>query len=113
MVRTMIPRNIVVDKLLDQTCLFYEQTVDSGEVRSFVIYRPHISSPSESPFYHPAVYGIGFLHTFDPESKQGAVSIHYSFFDSEPRSIKLERTAQHLLAVLHKHGRGLAAGYVK
>lgn len=113
MVRTMIPRNIVVDKPLDQTCLFYEQVVDSGEIRSLVIYTPHISSPAESPFYHPAVRGIGFLHTFDPESKEGNVSIHYSFFDSEPRSVRLERTAQHLLAVLHKHGQGSAAGYVK
>jgi tRNASer (uridine44-2'-O)-methyltransferase len=113
MVRTMIPRNIVVDKPLDQTCLFYEKAVDSGEMRSLVIYRPHISSSTESPFYHPAVRSIGFLHTYDIESKEGYVSIHYSFFDSEPRSVKLERTAQHLLAVLHKHGQGLAAGYVK
>jgi tRNASer (uridine44-2'-O)-methyltransferase len=113
MVRTMIPRNVVIDKPLDQTCLFYEQVGDSGELRSLVVYRPHISSPAESPFYHPAVRGIGFLHTFDPESKEGNVSIHYSFFESQPRSVKLERTAQHLLAVLHKHGQGSAAGYVK
>ena len=113
MVRTMIPRNIVVDKPLDQTCLFYEQIVDSGEIRSLVIYLPHISSPTEAPYYHPAVYGIGFLHNFDPDSKKGSVSIHYSFFDSEPRSVKLERTAQHLLSVLHKHGQGLASGYIK
>jgi tRNASer (uridine44-2'-O)-methyltransferase len=113
MVRTMIPRNVVVDKTLDQTCLFYEQVLDSGEIRSLVSYVPHMSSPAQLPFYHPAVRGIGFLHTFDPESKTGNVSIHYSFFDSEPRSVKLERTAQHLLAVLHKHGQGAAAGYVK
>lgn len=113
MIRTMIPRNMVVDKPLDQTCLFYEQVMDSGEIRSLVAYLPHMSSPAECPFYHPAVHGIGFLHTFDPESKEGSVSIHYSFFDSEPRTVKLERTAQHLLAVLHKHGQGSAAGYVK
>jgi len=112
-VRTMIPRNIVVDKPLDQTCLFHEKTTDSGEIRSLVTYLPHISSAAESPFYHPAVRGIGFLHTFNPLLKEGSVSIHYSFFDSEPRSAKLERTAQHLLTVLHKHGQGTAAGYVK
>ncbi|KAH9224603.1 hypothetical protein DL95DRAFT_430885 [Leptodontidium sp. 2 PMI_412] len=44
---------------------------------------------------------------------QGIVAIHYSFFKSEPRSDKLERTALHLLAILHKHGQGSAAGYVK
>jgi tRNASer (uridine44-2'-O)-methyltransferase len=113
MVRTLIPRNMVVDKALDQTCLFYEQTLDSGEIRSLIVYLSHVTAATESPFYHPAVRGIAFLHTFHPESKEGVVSIHFSFFDSEPRSEKLERTAQHLLAVLHKHGQGSAAGYVK
>jgi tRNASer (uridine44-2'-O)-methyltransferase len=113
MVRTMIPRNMVVDRPLDQTCLLYEQTTDSGEILSLVIYLPHISSAAESPFYHPAVHGIGFLHLFDPEKQEGKISIHYSFFESEPRSVKLERTARHLLAVLYKHGQGLANGYVK
>jgi tRNASer (uridine44-2'-O)-methyltransferase len=111
--RTLIPRNVVLDDPLDQTCLFYEQVGGEGEVRSLVVYLPHISSPTECPFYHPAVRGIGFLHVFDPKSKQGNVSIHYSFFALELRSVKLERTAQHLLEVLHKHGQGLAAGYVK
>ncbi|KAL5317529.1 hypothetical protein ACEPPN_014624 [Leptodophora sp. 'Broadleaf-Isolate-01'] len=113
MVRTMIPRNVLVDKPLDQTCNFYQQVNDEGETLSLVIYLPHISSASESPFYHPAVHGIGFLHTFNPKTQQGILAIHYSFFKSEPRSDKLERTALHLLAILHKHGQGSAAGYVK
>jgi tRNASer (uridine44-2'-O)-methyltransferase len=113
MVRTMIPRNMLVDKPLDQTCLFHELIADTQEIRSLVTYLPHISSAAESPFYHPAVRGIGFLHTYLSDKNEGSVSIHYSFFDAEPRSPKLERTAQHLLAVLHKHGQGLEAGYVK
>jgi tRNASer (uridine44-2'-O)-methyltransferase len=113
MVRTMIPRNIIVDKPLDQTCLFYHQNESANEILSLVVYLPHISAASESPFYHPAVHGIGFLHSFNSSTQQGMLSIHYSFFKSEPRSIKLERTAQHLLAVLYKHGQGLASGYVK
>ncbi|PVH88835.1 DUF1613-domain-containing protein [Cadophora sp. DSE1049] len=113
MVRTMIPRNVLVDKPLDQTCNFYQQVNNEGEILSLVIYLPHISSASESPFYHPAVHGIGFLHTFNPKTQQGIVAIQYSFFNSEPRSTKLERTALHLLSVLHKHGQGSAAGYVK
>ncbi|CZT51192.1 related to tRNA (uracil-O(2)-)-methyltransferase [Rhynchosporium secalis] len=112
-VRTMIPRNILVDKPLVQTCNFYKRVTDEGEVVSLVVYLPHISSASESPFYHPAVHGIGFLHSFDPRTMQGIVSIHYSFFESEPRSEKLQRTAMHLLAITHKHGQGSAAGYVK
>jgi tRNASer (uridine44-2'-O)-methyltransferase len=113
MVRTLIPRNMLVDKPMDQSCLFYEHILESGEVLSLVVYLPHILSSSEMPFYHPAVNGIGFLHKFVPSTKEGIVSIHYCFFDSEPRSEKLERTAQHLLAILHKHGEGLASGYVK
>ncbi|KAG4439299.1 hypothetical protein IFR05_005232 [Cadophora sp. M221] len=113
MVRTMIPRNAVVDKPLDQTCNFYQQVNDEGEILSLVIYLPHISSASECPFYHPAVHGIGFLHSFNPKTQQGIVAIHYSFFESDPRSDKLERTGLHLLAILHKHGQGSAAGYVK
>ena len=112
MIRRLIPRNALVDKPLDQTCLLYGRTYES-ETMSLVVYLPHISSPSESPFYHPAVRGIAFLHAFSPSSQNGAVSIHYSFFDSESQSLYLDRTAQHLLAVLHKHGQGLAAGYIK
>ncbi|KIN04404.1 hypothetical protein OIDMADRAFT_156320 [Oidiodendron maius Zn] len=43
----------------------------------------------------------------------GSCSVHFSFFESEPRSTKLERTAQNLLAVICKHGKGIADGYVK
>lgn len=113
MVRTMIPRNTNADKPLDQTCLFHEHITEAGEIRSLVTYLPHLSAPEESPFYHPAVRGIGFLHTFNPKTLEGSISIHYSFFPTEPRSTKLERTAQHLLLTLFKHGKGCASGYVK
>lgn len=113
MIRTLIPRNMLIDKPLDQSCLIYERVLESGETASLVVYLPHTSSAAETPFYHPAVHGIGFLHKFCPQSKDRTISIHYSFFDSEPRSEKLERTAQHLLAILYKHGQGLASGYVK
>ncbi|POS82257.1 hypothetical protein EPUL_006284 [Erysiphe pulchra] len=103
-VRTLIPRNVHVSKPLDQTCLFYESRDDSSKITSMVVYLPHISSESESPFYHPAVYGISFLHEFYQATQIGVVSIHYCFFESEPRSVKLERTAYHLLAKLYKHG---------
>ncbi|KAI6249400.1 tRNA (uracil-O(2)-)-methyltransferase [Erysiphe necator] len=111
--RTLIPRNIRVGKPLDQTCLFYENKLNSSKTISLVVYLPHISCESESPFYHPAVYGISFLHEFCQATQMGEVSIHYCFFDSEPRSVKLERTAYHLLATLYKHGQGTAAGYIK
>ncbi|KAH8597831.1 hypothetical protein B0O99DRAFT_616890 [Bisporella sp. PMI_857] len=113
MVRTMIPRNIVVDKPLDQTCLFHKRLLDTRQIKSLVTYLPHVSAPEEMPFYHPAVRGIGFLHIYDPQRQDGELSIHYSFFEGEPKSEKLERTAQNLLNVLYKHGKGSAAGYVK
>lgn len=113
LVRTLIPRNTLVDRPLDQTCLFHDCVMDSGEVKTLVTYLPHISSAAESPFYHPAVRAIGFLHNFNPHTKEGSISIHYSFFKTEPRSVKLERTAQHLLSTVYKHGTGCAAGYIK
>lgn len=113
MVRTMIPRNALKDKPLDQTCLIYQSIGLSGQIKSLIIYLPHVSSPDEVPFYHPAVEGIAFQHDFDPETQSGSIAIQYSFFDSFPQSTKLERTALHLLAALYKHGTGTAAGYVK
>lgn len=112
MVRTSIPRNVLVDKSMDESCLIYEKDSYLDGTISLVVYLPHLSSPLEAPFYYPAVAGIAFLHKYDPASKEGSVSIHFLFFDTEPRSEKLERIAQHLLATLHKHGEGLASGYV-
>jgi tRNASer (uridine44-2'-O)-methyltransferase len=113
MVRTMIPRKPKLDKPMDQTCLLYEKSDEEGNKNSLVAYISHIQTPQETPYYHPAVRGIGFLHKFNPKTQDGEISIHYSFFDLEPRSPKLEKTAEHLLVVLHKHGKGSAAGYVK
>lgn len=110
-VRRLIPRNALVDKPLDQNCLIYTGG-DDVETKSLVIYLPHVSSPSEVPFYHPSVRGIAFLHTIGPRS-EGIVSIHYSFFGHGPHTPSLVRTALHLLSTLHKHGQGLAGGYVK
>lgn len=112
MIRRLIPRNVLVDKPMNQTCLIYLQK-EELETKSLVIYLPHISSPSECPFYHPAVHGIAFLHTFNTQSLQGTVSIHYSFFDSAPKTEPLERTALHLIKTVLKHGTGLHNGYVK
>ena len=112
-VRTMIPRNILVDKPLDQTCLIYERVGESAQNGPLVVYFPHIYSASESPFYHPGVRGIGFLHTYDSHYGYGTISLHYCLFDSESITIRLERTAQRLLGVIYKHGNGQLAGYVK
>ncbi|KAI9744516.1 MAG: tRNA(Ser) Um(44) 2'-O-methyltransferase [Claussenomyces sp. TS43310] len=109
-VRRLIPRNALVDEPLDQTCLIYTGRIVK-ETKSLVIYLPHVSNPSEVPFYHPSVRGIAFLHTLGCHLP-GVVSIHYSCFTGA-QTPSLTRTAYHLLATLYKHGHGLATGYIK
>ena len=101
MIRKFIPRNVQLDQPMDQTCLLYSH-VHGTETKSLVIYLPHISSPSEAPHYHPAVHGIAFLHVFDTASEKGHLSVHYSFFESAPRSAVLQRTAMHLITTVQK-----------
>ncbi|KAI1079663.1 DUF1613-domain-containing protein [Whalleya microplaca] len=114
LVRKLIPRNTLRDQPLDQTCLVYHGHGPDNIEKSMVVYKPHVSSHSDMPFYHPKVQGLAFLHEWSAEKSEGSVSIHYHFFDDEEsRSLKLVRTALHLLAMLYKHGEGTRAGYVK
>ena len=114
LVRTLIPRNTRRDAPLHQTCTFHQSADADGSVKSLVIYIPHTSSPEEMPFYHPKVRGIAHYHEWDPSTSSGFVSVHFLPFPDDPlEDKKLQRTAYHLLQVLHKHGEGAAAGYVK
>ncbi|KAM0281588.1 hypothetical protein ACHAQH_003457 [Verticillium albo-atrum] len=119
LVRRLIPRNPRRDNPLDQTCLFLRQ-VEGSKTRIVVLYIPHESSADDMPFYHPKVRGVAQLHEWDANEARGIVSIHYWHFppgepglDPGTDPEKLKRTAQMLLSVLHKHGQGKAAGYVK
>ncbi|KAI0118183.1 hypothetical protein GGR51DRAFT_498409 [Nemania sp. FL0031] len=115
LVRRLIPRNPQRDPPLDQTCLVYHSsgTDDTGTSSSMVVYKPHISSLSEVPFYHPKVKALAFLHEWDPKVNQGTVSIHYHFFDDYESPPKVIKTGFHLLSTLHKHGESAKKGYVK
>ncbi|KAI1405160.1 DUF1613-domain-containing protein [Hypoxylon fuscum] len=113
LVRKLIPRNTLRDEPLEQTCLIYNGCGPNNVERHMVVYKPHVSSPDDMPFYHPKVQGIAFLHEWNAEKEDGTVSMHYHFFDNEERPPKLVRTALHLLETLHKHGEGQKAGYVK
>ncbi|CAN8100581.1 unnamed protein product [Discula destructiva] len=114
LVRRMIPRNRLRDKPLEQTCVFYQDSVpEAAKKRSIILYLPHVSCETDMPFYHPAVRGIAFLHEWNQAEEMGSVSTHYLFFESGERTDKLTRTALHLLRVLHKHGEGQAKGYKK
>ncbi|KAI1137475.1 DUF1613-domain-containing protein [Hypoxylon sp. FL0543] len=113
LVRKLIPRNALRDQPLDQTCLIYHGKGPNKVERTMVVYKPHVSSPDDMPYYHPKVRGMAFLHEWSAENNSGSVSIHYHFFDNGDRSPKLVRTGLNLLATLHKHGEGTKAGYVK
>ncbi|KAL2884865.1 tRNA (uracil-O(2)-)-methyltransferase [Ceratocystis lukuohia] len=126
MVRTLVPRNTLRDAPLDQTCLWYTKHDPDGVIWSLIVYIPH-GEKHDLPFYHPKVRGVAHLHHWTPEkassdsdsestsgSGSGSVSVHFLFFDPVDRTdTKLARTALHLLSVLHKHGKGQAAGYKK
>ncbi|KAI3327376.1 DUF1613-domain-containing protein [Xylariaceae sp. AK1471] len=118
LVRRLIPRNPQRDPPLDQTCLTYHRggTGETGETESscsMVVYKPHVSSHSNMPFYHPKVKALAFLHEWDLKNSEGTVSIHYDFYDDYGSTLKLVRTGLHLLSTLHKHGEGAKSGYVK
>ena len=77
-IRKLIPRNTARDNPLDQTCLIYHSSEPGEVTRSLVVYKPHLTSPSDVPFYHPSVQGLAFLHEWNATT-EGAISIHYHF----------------------------------
>jgi len=114
--RRLIPRNTRRDKPLDQTCLIFEaaSSHSKDDSQTLVVYLPHVSAPSDMPFYHPVVRGIAFLHEWNPAKYCGFISISYLYFsDYDNSELKLSRTAFRLLEVIHKHGKGRLAGYQK
>ncbi|EMC94696.1 hypothetical protein BAUCODRAFT_35925 [Baudoinia panamericana UAMH 10762] len=117
-VRQLIPRNPRLDRLLVQTCHFF-QRFDEGREDSLVIYIPHVKQAGEVPFYHPTVSRLAFLHswhvpsTTDDRCASGNVSVAYSLFPEVGLTDKLQRTALRLLQTVHKHGKGQLAGYEK
>ncbi|KAI0204232.1 hypothetical protein F4808DRAFT_415210 [Astrocystis sublimbata] len=116
LVRRLIPRDPKRDRPLDQTCLSYHSdgSAEPGTPSSsMVVYKPHVSSHADVPFYHPKVNALAFLHQWNPTASESTVSIHYQFFDDYGPAEKLVRTALHLVSTLHKHGEGAKRGYVK
>jgi tRNASer (uridine44-2'-O)-methyltransferase len=67
-VRKLIPRNLKVDKPLNQTCHYYEgiegEDSDTAVERTLYISLPHIKSVEDVPFYHPRVRGVAFLYDY-------------------------------------------------
>ncbi|KAF2458143.1 hypothetical protein BDY21DRAFT_284143 [Lineolata rhizophorae] len=123
-VRRLVPRNPTLDKALVQTCHMFQRrsSVDANAKAkdnneetetNLVIYVPHVEAPDDVPFYHPTVRVVAFLHSWKPMSEHGIISVHYRLFPNSELTPRLERTALALLRLIHKHGRGRAAGYRK
>ncbi|KAG8528671.1 uncharacterized protein KY384_006358 [Bacidia gigantensis] len=118
LLRRMIPRNPQLDKPMLQTCVFLKSTPASHAERTLVVYIPHASSIDEIPWYHPRVQALAYMHDWShstQKDRSGSVSLHFRLYSFEtlPLSSRLQRTAQHLLSTVHKHGQGLLAGYQK
>ncbi|PYI03493.1 DUF1613-domain-containing protein [Aspergillus sclerotiicarbonarius CBS 121057] len=122
-VRRLVPRNPNLDRVLDQTCHFYEanthfqrtnESADGDEQpinRSLVVYTPHITSKEDMPFYHPLLRSLAFLYDFNPNTPEtapgpGTMSIHFLLFPDEPIQNRLERTLQALLTIQIRLARG-------
>jgi tRNASer (uridine44-2'-O)-methyltransferase len=114
-VLTLIPRNLNLDKPMDQTCHFYRGTMVSSTsgktVERFLCIRfPHIDSVEDMPFYHPRIRGFAFMYDFEKEESseehtnpgKGTLSLHVLPFPAsegfDPFPTRLERTLQALLS---------------
>ena len=112
-VRRIIPRNPFKDCIINQTCLML-----SLEDSVLVVYRPHIDSVEDCPFYLPSVQAVGILLTGDK------LSVHYLPFnyldeqvlkqfksiDPNDRNVRI---ALRLLQTSKKHSTGVMDGYQK
>ncbi|KAI5279396.1 tRNA(Ser) Um(44) 2'-O-methyltransferase, partial [Ascosphaera acerosa] len=84
-VRRFIPRKQKLDRALNQTCDFYESRNEPGPgpgsepqalqslppVRTdyLVVLRPHVSVPSQMPWYHPAIQAVAFLYRYSEAAR--------------------------------------------
>lgn len=125
-VRQLVPRNRQLDRDLIQSCHFYARTrEEDGGVENLILYVPLVCDAAEMPWYHPTVKQVAFLHSSTSTEaataaddngaaeQAGEVSVHFCLFENHPLDQRLERTALQLLDKIHKHSRGLQAGYVK
>lgn len=130
-IRSMVPRNPQLDKPISQTCHILRSTNCQEQVKTIVIYIPHVTTVDDLPWYHPRVQSLAYLHTWqsptdDPSLKPsgspsgatphgGTISLHYRLFPSEllPLAQRLLRTANNLLSTVYRHGQGQLDGYTK
>ena len=96
-VRRLIPRNINIDKPLDQTCHFY----DLGAGGKVVVYKPKVDRGEDMPWYHPPIKALAYIYDTDStiERPVAKLSIRYLAFPdtATPLPSRLHRTFLSLL----------------
>lgn len=126
-IRLMIPRNPQLDKPIAQTCYILHSTSTRLLDQRLVIYVPHADQLAELPWYHPAVQSVAYLYSWRPpdsdpssasspaQQSTAVIALYYHLYPSQtlPLSVRVLRTAYHLLSVLYKHGQGTLTGYTK
>lgn len=126
-IRLMIPRNPQLDRPIAQTCYILHSTSTRQLDQRLVIYVPHADQLAELPWYHPTVQSVAYLYSWrppdidpssassPPQKSNAIIALHYRLFPSQTPllSLRVLRTAHHLLSVLYKHGQGALSGYTK
>ena len=111
-VRRFVPRNDGLDKPINQSVYYYQDTSDIGSV---VLMVPHVKAMAEIPFYHPKVAGLALTHRLSSAGGY-VISISYCLFSEDVQHVlsnRQTRTALHSLKTIWKHGQGNLTGYNK
>lgn len=127
-VRTLVPRNVQLDKSLLQTCHHFRHEIgDKSE--EVIVYIPHVDTAEDMPWYHPRVMALAISYSTsaddidesstkleDSIATPAVLSTQISPFGSVPLTAlepRLSRTCLKMLSTIERHGRGHAAGYRK
>ena len=91
-VRRLIPRNLNLDRPLDQTCLIFKDDEGDSIISYAVIYIPHAENETEIPWYHPPVHALGYFYQRDPirtQSIDGQAELSLHFLPFHDGSCKI------------------------
>ncbi|EPY52001.1 tRNA methyltransferase [Schizosaccharomyces cryophilus OY26] len=110
-VRRIIPRNQQLDACMEQDTILLK---GSNDHKRILLYLPKLDLSLEEPYnhlpyYHPAVAGVALEYT----STKLRVAYLLNAIHQKEISTRLQRTANMLLMVLHKHCKGSVEGYEK
>jgi tRNASer (uridine44-2'-O)-methyltransferase len=100
-VRRLIPRKPKVDRALEQTCFMYSEDESSEETQKqrLIVYRPHVNTTSEMPWYHPPVKALAFYYRGG--SSMSSISVHLLQFRSEAAQLVPDRVHRTMLSLLN------------